>query len=99
MGGETVREEWRDIPGYESLYQVSNQGRVKSLARTRRTKGGVFAFHKERILKPGRSAKKYGGHLNVVLCRGGRNLHFGIHRLVLCLRWPLPRRDAGLPLP
>jgi hypothetical protein len=24
-------EEWRDIPGYEGLYQVSNMGRVKSL--------------------------------------------------------------------
>lgn len=23
------KEEWRDIPGYESLYQVSNHGRVK----------------------------------------------------------------------
>lgn len=26
-------EEWRDIKGYEGLYQVSNMGRVKSLAR------------------------------------------------------------------
>jgi hypothetical protein len=24
-------EEWRDIPGYEGLYQVSNMGRIKSL--------------------------------------------------------------------
>ena len=24
-------EEWRDIEGYEGLYQVSNMGRVKSL--------------------------------------------------------------------
>lgn len=26
-------EEWRDIEGYEGLYQVSNEGRVKSLER------------------------------------------------------------------
>ena len=24
-------EEWRDIPGYKGLYQVSNLGRIKSL--------------------------------------------------------------------
>jgi hypothetical protein len=27
-------EEWRDIPGYEGLYQVSNFGRVKSLRKS-----------------------------------------------------------------
>ena len=26
-----MNEEWRDIEGYEELYQVSNLGRVKSL--------------------------------------------------------------------
>ena len=26
-------EEWKDIQGYEGLYQVSNEGRVKSLER------------------------------------------------------------------
>lgn len=28
-----IKEEWRDITGYEGLYQVSNLGRVKSLER------------------------------------------------------------------
>ena len=27
-------EIWKDIKGYEGLYQVSNEGRVKSLSRT-----------------------------------------------------------------
>ena len=26
-----ISEEWRDIAGYEGLYQISNMGRVKSL--------------------------------------------------------------------
>ena len=26
-------EEWRDIKGYEGLYQISNEGRVRSLDR------------------------------------------------------------------
>lgn len=28
-----MQEEWRDIKGYEGLYQVSNLGRVKTLPR------------------------------------------------------------------
>lgn len=28
-----MQEIWKDIPGYEGLYQVSNKGRVKSLER------------------------------------------------------------------
>ena len=31
-------EIWKDIPGYEGLYQVSNFGRVKSLERVIKTK-------------------------------------------------------------
>lgn len=27
-----LKEEWRDIKGYEGLYQVSNKGRVRSIA-------------------------------------------------------------------
>lgn len=37
-------EIWKDVPGYEGYYQVSDQGRVKSVARTvtvPRTKWGV----------------------------------------------------------
>lgn len=26
-----MKEIWKDIPGYENLYQVSNKGRIKSL--------------------------------------------------------------------
>lgn len=26
-------EEWRDIPGYDGIYQVSNYGRIKSVER------------------------------------------------------------------
>jgi len=28
-----MKEIWKDIPGYEGLYQVSNYGKVKSLAK------------------------------------------------------------------
>lgn len=28
-----IKEEWKDIPGYEGLYQASTLGRIKSLGR------------------------------------------------------------------
>lgn len=36
---EIANEEWRPIPGFEGLYEVSNLGRVKSLPRMRRGRG------------------------------------------------------------
>lgn len=29
----SLKEEWKDIPGYEGLYQASTLGRIKSLGR------------------------------------------------------------------
>ena len=35
-----MKEIWKDIEGYEGLYQVSNLGRVKSLKRFVNSKNG-----------------------------------------------------------
>lgn len=66
-----MQEIWKDIKGYEGLYQISNLGRVKSLVRKR--------VLKERILKP---KKKNSGYLFVCLCKNGELKYFHIHRLV-----------------
>lgn len=68
-------EIWKDIEGFEGLYQVSNMGRVRSLdrkdAQGRRLKGRVLADrHNNR-----------GYHL-VCLCRDGDIKYRLIHRLV-----------------
>lgn len=63
-----MEEIWKDIPGYEGKYQVSNMGRVKSLSRIiqGRNQFGSFEWRSpELYLRPGR-ADKYG-HLSVVL--------------------------------
>lgn len=64
-------ELWRDVPGYEGLYKVSNHGRVKSLERKGR--------RQERILKPWTSDS---GYLLVSLCKMGEENKSYVHRLV-----------------
>lgn len=68
---ENQTEQWRDIKDYEGLYQVSNEGRVKSL-NYRQTK-------QEKILK---AFKNNNGYLLVGLCKNGKPIHKLVHRLV-----------------
>ena len=73
-------ESWKNIKGYEGLYQVSNMGRVKSLERTVTRKNGIKQTIRERILKP--STDK-DGYLLVSLYNGrGKVKTFKVHRLV-----------------
>ncbi len=60
----TLNEEWRDIPGYEGLYQVSNLGQVKSLGRTTWEQWedgthGRWHYFPEKILIPKEDTNKY----------------------------------------
>ena len=80
-------EVWKDIVGYEGLYQVSNLGNVRSLDHTVKIRRGdqeFSALHKGKQLTP---LIRQHGYLGVQLYgRGGhatRNLRtFSIHRLV-----------------
>ena len=71
-------EIWKDVAGYEGLYQVSDQGRVKSLER-KVPKGYGERTVKERILKP---CADRGGYLRIGLCDGEKQKTFKVHRLV-----------------
>lgn len=64
-------EEWKDIEGYEGLYQVSNLGRVK------RSKGKYMKS--ERILMLFINTP---GYLQVMLCKNNKCKKFTVHRLV-----------------
>lgn len=66
------KEIWKDIKGYEGLYQVSNLGRVRSMDRY----DSLKHFRKGRILK---QSKINSGYLTVSL---GRNNRFLVHRIV-----------------
>jgi NUMOD4 motif/HNH endonuclease len=64
-------ETWRPVVGYEGYYEVSDLGRVKSLARVVTMKNGCNRPVKERILKPDKS-----GHYPRVYLEGrGREIH------------------------
>ena len=76
---ENIIEIWKDIEGYEGLYQVSNLGRVKSLERVINCTLNGKRVIKERILKPGINT---WGYCFVVLCKNGFTSKKTIHRLV-----------------
>jgi len=59
-------EIWKDISEYEGRYQVSNIGRVKSVARIVESRKGVFGNKKEIVLKPTKTKK---GYLRIKLCK------------------------------
>ena len=67
-----LNEEWRDIKGYEGLYQVSNLGRVRSL-NCRGHKGCIG------ILTPRLDGK---GYEMVALYKEGKARNIKVHRLV-----------------
>lgn len=71
-------EEWRDVVGYEGLYQISNLGRVKSLDRLD-TKGRTV---NKKIRK--QSLSNSGGYPSVSLYdRNGLSSVWNVHALVL----------------
>lgn len=78
-----TEEIWKDIPGYEGLYQVNWYGEIKSLKRQ-----GVKEDH---IIKP---QKTKDGYMQVYLHKNGKHLHTGVHRLVAMAFLPNPE---GLP--
>lgn len=72
-------EEWRDIEGYEGLYQISNLGRVKSLSRIAIDRRGIPHYVNERILK---QAFDKNGYCLVGLHINGKIKSGKVHRLV-----------------
>lgn len=73
-----MKEIWKDIKGYEGLYQVSNLGNVKSISRYVIRSGKRFKVN-ERILSPKIQKNCYQ---SVYLCNNGLKTKKYIHRLV-----------------
>lgn len=76
---DKTEEIWKDIIGFEGMYQISSWGRVKSMPKQHPCVQGGFYMTKERILIP---RKHSNGYLNVQLCKSGKRRNYYIHRLV-----------------
>ena len=82
-----MEEIWKDIEGYEGIYQVSNFGRVKSCERIIQNSSTLSGIQriKERILI---NHIKGNGYHSVSLCVECRKHDFYIHRLVASIFIP-----------
>lgn len=72
-------EIWKDIAGYEGLYQVSNLGNVKSLPKIKINGKSSSYMTKEKILKKSRTST---GYWKIDLKVNGERKSFKVHRLV-----------------
>ncbi|WP_193726533.1 NUMOD4 domain-containing protein [Paenibacillus guangzhouensis] len=72
-------EIWADIEGYETLYQVSNYGRIKSLSNSLGRQEKILKQHIQR-----------DGYKRIQLSKKGQKAKFPIHRLVAIAFIPNP---------
>ena len=70
-----MEEIWKDIPGYEGIYQISNMGNARSLDRI------TFDGRKLRS-KPLKQFFDKDGYMKVGLCKNNNVKQYRVHRLV-----------------
>jgi len=73
-------EQWRDVINYEGLYQVSDDGRVRSLIRLLPSQTAAGVRKVKQVLRFGSNNQ---GRLQVALCKSGETRRYQVHRLVL----------------
>ena len=85
-GGSMAHEEWRDVVGYEGLYQVSSTGRVKTIERTREDSKRKYRVPEKLLSLPHNAY----GYPVVSLHRDGKQKTVPVHRLVAIAFLPNP---------
>ena len=89
--GYEASEEWKDIPGYEGIYQVSNMGNVRSLDRKKiqmsRYGTPMEKLYRGELMTPTGNGT---GYLIIGLAKDGKRKNYYVHRLVA---------DAFIPNP
>ena len=76
-----MNEQWRTIPGFDGLYEVSDHGRVRSIGRVVRKANGVLLTVPPKILRS--NPPPAGKYHKVGLRKDGRTITITVHRAVL----------------
>jgi hypothetical protein len=77
----SLHEQWRDVPGYEGKYQVSNHGQVKSVGRHIPVRGGKTRWQPQQMRN--RQMNTGTDFWCVLLYNKGKARHHYIANLVL----------------
>jgi len=77
-----MKEEWKDIPGFEGLYQASSIGRLRSVDRIIINKNGKRYKHKGKIKNSFDSDTGYGIYKKTILRKNGQYISLWTHRLI-----------------
>lgn len=85
-------ETWRTVPGYEGHYEVSIDGRVRSLDRQILRADGKPLTVRGRIMKTAVSGR---GYSRLTLVKDGVQWRAGVHQVVARAWLPAPRRRIG----
>ncbi len=73
-----MEENWRFIPGYEGLYEVSNLGNVRSVTAKIYRNNGTTYIRRGKLL----GIRDFGKYTQVILSKQGNAKCYGVHRLV-----------------
>src|SRR5437762_495966 len=84
-----MTEQWKPIPGWDQLYEVSDYGRIRSLTRTTNGPLGFTRITKGRLL----AQSKRRGYYGVTLKDKRRQQSAYVHRCVLLAFRGVPPED------
>lgn len=93
MVESSLSARWLPVPGFVGYYEVSDQGSVRSVDRVVVYRNGYSRLHRGCLKIPtvGRD-----GHLQVSLCKGGKQIIRCVHQLVLlAFVGPAPEGTEG----